>query len=216
MLASARRAARCALALGEERPGLIMLDSTALRARIESLVAKMDALAVADPERQIFGATEHDWARLAPLSETDVRGLEVARDVRFPEDHRCYLTTVSAGGAGPYYGIVPLTEADDMLRRHVGGDISPRWGAPFDPMCADAQINNENEDESIPRPGPDGYDGCVFVAMQGCGYFSVLVLTGEHAGEVWSENQDGGGALAPEAKSFLEWMEQWADRALVE
>lgn len=193
-----------------------------LRERFDSLIEKMDALGRADPECRVFGASEHRWARLEPLGEEEVGRLEAERNVRLPEDYRYYIAAISAGGAGPYYGLVPPGQADEWLRRHVG-EAAPLWGAPFQPMRAVFDEPDENEEEpddedfdEIARPGPHGYDGCMFVSMQGCGYFSVLVLTGEHSKEVWSETQDCGGALEPEAPSFLEWMEGWADRALLE
>lgn len=63
----------------------------------ETLRAAIAALDAADPGRRRFGAAQHGYRLLPPLAEA--RAL--------PEDLRAYVTGFSAGGAGPYYGLVP-------------------------------------------------------------------------------------------------------------
>lgn len=166
--------------------------------RITFVARAVRALQRADRTHQVFGASTHRYQVAPPLSEDALASIERERGVRFPTELRTYLTTYSSGGVGPYYGLVPLTEADAMLVDHMGAEALGAWGAPF---SGAAEVER--------------YDGCVFASMQGCGHFSVIVLDGPHAGEVWSEGE-GGGQLAVESRSFLDWMRDWAERALVD
>jgi hypothetical protein len=54
------------------------------------------------------------------------------------------------------------------------------------------------------------------IAEQGCGGFSVLILQGEHRGEVWSDWTREGGSYEREATSLLAWYAAWLESALVE
>ncbi|MFN0248438.1 MAG: hypothetical protein ACKV2T_16215 [Kofleriaceae bacterium] len=54
------------------------------------------------------------------------------------------------------------------------------------------------------------------IAEQGCGGFSVLLLQGEHRGEVWSDWTREGGSYEREATSLFAWYEAWLEGALVE
>jgi len=56
----------------------------------------------------------------------------------------------------------------------------------------------------------------IVLADQGCGYKSVLVLTGPRRGEVLSDMREALEGFLQEAPSFLAWYERWLDRALVE
>jgi hypothetical protein len=56
------------------------------------------ALAAADPKHRRFGAAHHRYELLPP----------VATELELPADYRDYVTTLSGGGAGPYYGLVPI------------------------------------------------------------------------------------------------------------
>ena len=73
-----------------------------LTSRLREILA---ALAASDPSLRRFGAAQHRYELLAPATIDD--GL--------PEDYLEYVTRVSAGGIGPYYGLIPVERA----MRHV-------------------------------------------------------------------------------------------------
>ena len=56
----------------------------------------------------VFGANGHHFEVLPPLGDGDLAEAEAQFGVRLPEDYRGFLTAVSAGGPGPYYGLFPL------------------------------------------------------------------------------------------------------------
>jgi hypothetical protein len=65
----------------------------------------------------LFGANGHQFEILPRLSEADLAEAEAQFAVQFPEECRGFLMAVSAGGAGPYYGLFPLSR-----------DAAGRWG----------------------------------------------------------------------------------------
>jgi hypothetical protein len=61
-------------------------------------------LAASDPRCKRFGAAQHRYQLAPPVDE---RGLEL----ELPADYLEYVTRLSAGGVGPYYGLVPVDRA---------------------------------------------------------------------------------------------------------
>jgi hypothetical protein len=64
------------------------------------------ALAAADPAHRRFGAARHRYALAPPLA---------AAPVALPADLELFVTTVGAGGAGPYHGWLPVDRAARFL-----------------------------------------------------------------------------------------------------
>ncbi|HET9621483.1 MAG TPA: SMI1/KNR4 family protein [Kofleriaceae bacterium] len=79
------------------------------------------ALADADRSLRRFGAAHHRYALAPPLTAAQLAALE-ARVGALPDDVRAFATEIAAGGAGPYYGIVPIDRGEALA--------APR-GAPW-------------------------------------------------------------------------------------
>jgi hypothetical protein len=85
-----------------------------LHARLGEL---FETLAASDPKLRRFGAARHHYARLPPLmsaelTELDERiGMLDAAGSLLADDYRNYVTQFSAGGVGPYYGLLPAQHA---------------------------------------------------------------------------------------------------------
>lgn len=75
-----------------------------LHARLREILA---ALSASDPTCKRFGAAHHQYALLPPLDAAPVDGL--------PDDYVEYVTRMSAGGVGPYYGLLPADRAAQYL-----------------------------------------------------------------------------------------------------
>lgn len=73
-----------------------------LTSRLREILA---ALAASDPQFKRFGAAQHHYQLLPPV---DV-------DEALPDDYLDYVTRFSAGGVGPYYGLIPV----DRALKHV-------------------------------------------------------------------------------------------------
>ncbi|MGW7096515.1 SMI1/KNR4 family protein [Streptomyces sp. NPDC054874] len=54
------------------------------------------------------GSLGHRWVLEDPLSDEGLAELEAQAGVRLPDAYRTFLTCVSAGGAGPAYGLFPV------------------------------------------------------------------------------------------------------------
>lgn len=65
------------------------------------------ALSASDPACKRFGAAQHQYALLPPLDAAPLDGL--------PDDYVDYVTRLSAGGAGPYYGLLRADRAAEHL-----------------------------------------------------------------------------------------------------
>jgi hypothetical protein len=82
-------------------------------ARIPEIVK---SLAATDAALKRFGAAAHRYTLLPALTLEGLSQLEAqlrasAPSATLPADYRDYLSTVSAGGAGPYYGLLPAPRA---------------------------------------------------------------------------------------------------------
>ena len=71
-----------------------------LLSRVREILA---ALSASDPTCKRFGAAHHRYELLPPLEAAPVEGL--------PDDYVDYITRLSAGGVGPYYGLLPANRA---------------------------------------------------------------------------------------------------------
>lgn len=146
----------------------------------------------------VFGATSHEYALAAPMSRADLEAKERALGAVLPDEHRAFLVSIGAAGAGPYYGLSELPDREEA--------IAARLDAPF---VGDA------EDEEMPRD-PARRGGALVLAEQGCGYRSVLVLHGPKRGQVWADMREAHEGFVFEAPSFVDWYRAWVDKALVE
>ncbi|WP_326580844.1 hypothetical protein OIE69_42585 [Actinacidiphila glaucinigra] len=54
--------------------------------------------------------------------------------------------------------------------------------------------------------------GVVFLSEQGCGYSSLLVMTGPHAGAVWEDLRPADGGIVPTGLDFAQWYKRWLVR----
>jgi tetratricopeptide (TPR) repeat protein len=177
---------------------MVMTDELRLR-RIRN---RMRELGEIDAERTVFGSTRHDWVLDDPLTPEVIDVFEARAGVELPDEYRGYLEHVSAGGAGPYYGLEELPDEESLVELELG----------------EAFVGDGLEDdteESITR-APDLRGGYLPLADQGCGYASVLVLEGPRRGQVLADMREAHEGFVPEAPSFLAWIEGWLERALAE
>ncbi len=206
-------------------------------ARLEAVRGRLDALRAHDSGRLVFGVQGgagwgHGYELGAALAEDRLAAFEREHGVSLPASYRAFLRHFGDGGAGPYYGLVPLEPLErgelpqNAVEVHLDGELvgrsatGPRevpsvvssTGRPF-PLTG----SWSPEEGALPvAPGASPYDGCVRLAEQGCGYFDFLVVKGPRAGEVWSDYTAGDGPITKAHDDFLEWYEAWLDRAELE
>jgi hypothetical protein len=127
-------------------------------------------LRAADTRFRVFGSKQHRY-RLGPtLSERELAGFEAANRVRLPEDYRRFLAVVGNGGAGPFYGLEPLST--------FGRDLSQ----PFQITTATDALTQEELEQLGDR---DEYPGILEFCHHGCAIHSYLVVNGAAYGTIW-------------------------------
>lgn len=166
--------------------------------RLRRIRNRLRELSDIDSDRVVFGAVQHDWALDDPLAPESIEAFEARAGVELPDEFRGYLEHVSAGGAGPYYGLLRLPDEAQLPALELGRSF----------------IGDE-DDESIARSS-DRRGGYLKIADQGCGYSSVLVLSGPRRGQVLADMREALEGFVSEAPSFLAWLEGWLERGLAE
>jgi hypothetical protein len=152
-------------------------------------------LRAADPGFRVFGSKRHRY-RLGPtLTESELAAFESANRVRLPEDYRRFLSVVGNGGAGPFYGLEPLSTFDYDLSR------------PFPFTTA---TNTLAMEELARLRDQDGYPGILEFCHQGCAIYAYLVVNGPTYGTIWDGRED----FRPTGLTFGVWYRRWLERAL--
>jgi hypothetical protein len=77
----------------------------------------LSALAAADPRRRRFGSAAHGYELAPALTEAERGALaaQIGAIGGLPGDYLGYLTEVSSGGAGPYYGLIRADRAAEYV-----------------------------------------------------------------------------------------------------
>lgn len=81
-----------------------------MNARLSTLKQRIALLSEIDTDRQVFGASTHNYVLAPPLSEAELVSLEAALGTLFPDEVRMFLRELGSGGAGPHYGLRTLNE----------------------------------------------------------------------------------------------------------
>lgn len=139
-------------------------------------------LAASDPRCKRFGAVRHRY-ELKPK----VRSL----DIELPDDYREYVTELSAGGVGPYYGLVRADRNAMVALPTVRSRAVPSvtiGTSPGDPPI-----------RALP------------ISHLGCGYAALLILDGPSRGQVWLDAR-ALDIVTPIFASFTAFMLDWIDR----
>jgi hypothetical protein len=141
-------------------------------------------LAASDPRLKRFGAAQHRYELAPPLDASSLA-------VDLPEDYREYVTRLSRGGVGPYYGLIHADRATAIDA----------------PATTSAPVSSSQARGSEPR----AWRRALPIAHLGCGYAALLVLDGAASGQVWLDARQLG-TLAPIRPSFTAFYLDWIDR----
>jgi hypothetical protein len=154
-----------------------------LFSRLREILA---ALTASDPPCKRFGAAQHRYELLPPVTDIELTHIEErlaatdsAPSGTLPEDYADYITRFSAGGVGPYYGLLRADRAAAYL------------------------ITAPNNVTAWKRALP--------IAHIGCGYAAVMPLDGAAAGQIWIDARSLQ-LVAPVRPSFTAFYLDWIDR----
>src|SRR5579884_3899453 len=125
-----------------------------------------------------FGSQAHRFRLNPPLDESAVAAFERRHLVRLPAPYRQFLLRAGNGGAGPYYGLLPLERwADAVLE-----SLPDYLGRPS-PLRPDMPAGVEWE-KTLGCAWEELFQGTLALCHQGCAYYTLLVVTGEYRGRV--------------------------------
>jgi hypothetical protein len=163
---------------------------------IAELAGMLRELRATDPSFRVFGSKQHRYSLGPALTESELAAFERANRMALPKDYRRFLAMVGNGGAGPFYGLAPLSAC--------GRDLS----RPF-PFTLATDALNADERERLPD-FCDEYPGTLEVCHHGCGIHSYLVVNGPAHGTIWDARED----FYPTGFTFGVWYRRWLERAL--
>jgi hypothetical protein len=176
---------------------------------IDDIKVKLALLRGRDPHFKIFGANVHRYRMSTPLSEQEVRAFESRHGVTLPADYREFLLRVGNGGAGPYYGVLPLGHHKAALPLlHQSFPHTSDWNE--DSLADDAYLSDE-----LTR-------GAMRICNTGDGGYELLVVTGTVCGSIWADGRYANQGLLRLTHSqdpsremdFLDWYQEWLERSL--
>lgn len=191
---------------------------------IEMIRVKLAQLTALDTQRRTFGAFSHQYQQNPVLTEAQVDAFETRFFIRLPEEYRLYLLHIANGGTGPFYGLYEL-EYEDNNTPKLAEPFGYTHQAPLNVREIDQQIPPQVSDEDREKLMERLYDsaekGIIFLATEGCGMYSVLVVNGEAYGTVWFYDLANDGGVFPltspedgKPMRFLEWFEIWLDKSI--
>src|SRR5687768_10926410 len=92
-----------------------------LTTRLREILAGLSA---SDPTCKRFGAAQHLYELMPPIEAS-------ALDVELPDDYLEYVTRLSAGGVGPYYGLIRVDRAIEYAIDAPSGIAAWRRALPI-------------------------------------------------------------------------------------
>lgn len=200
---------------------------------MRTIVDQLARLRAADGQRRIFGASGHRHELNPPVEPAALDAAERLVGARLPSDYRRFLLEAGDGGAGPYYGVKPLTAAVTLVEQRWGAavlgadspltgdvDFGALLGKPDSPQEHVARLEADPEYEA-------GFDrlretylgrpwccGRLPLADYGCGDWLFLVVRGPRRGTVWVDSVAGATGLYCLEVDFLTWYRRWLDDAV--
>ena len=189
--------------------------------RVNEIKEKFQKLKSLDKDFKIFGAHFHEYGFNPTLSETQIKEFEKNHSIKIPEEYRLYLENIGDGKAGPFYGIYELNYNDGN-----SSDLSKPFPCtqkePFKMMDAydtiPENLSDDEYNEFLNNIYGQATNGLIFLATEGCGMYSVLVVNGEEYGNVWYYDLANDAGIFPlvnpktkKPMRFFEWLEIWLD-----
>ncbi|MFE9568708.1 hypothetical protein ACFYMW_09465 [Streptomyces sp. NPDC006692] len=174
------------------------------------------------------------------MGEEQLRSLEASVGTGLPAQYRNFLLCAGGGGTGPYYGLMTPTLSNSEWQwlgiglAYPGQPTTAEFaGRPFVAEALQSEIAALEAQEPTPeafasddefRQAYTAWDarceelndaqeaGAVFLSEQGCGYSSLMVMTGPHRGAIWEDLRPMDGGIVPTGYDFEHWYRSWLER----
>lgn len=177
-------------------------------------------------------AVEGHGYRLNPVADdATVARAERAIGGPLPAGYRRFVTTIGDGGAGPYWGVLPLAEALSWVEGRFGDLEALGRDCPLDgdldfgellghPVAGGDHGSGPgvgaDDDAAFERlaeiyRGDPWSDGRLPIVEYGCGDWFFLVVRGPARGTVGVDSVDGGTGLYDLRVDFPTFYQRWLD-----
>ena len=135
-----------------------------------------------------FGAKNHKYQWNPPASLKEIEDFEREIGVSLLEDYREFLLQAGNGGAGPFYGLFPIS-------------ASKGWPVEPDKLPWLTPDTTAEELENV----PNWKRGCIPIGSQGDTYITCLMVTGPDRGRVVYIEYERSWIFFPREPDFLTW-----------
>jgi len=190
---------------------------------IKTILTKLEKLKTLDSKFSIFGADSHKYILEPKLSEDEIVKFEQENKINLPDEYRQFLMHAYNGGAGPFYGMLNL-DSEENNKKYLPEEFPFDFNNPFSifDLMDDAPEDDDENEAFWDEINKQACSGIIFLAHEGCGMFSVLVVKGKEYGNVWFFDLANDAGVFPLANSlgkpmgFYEWYNIWLDSAVNE
>jgi HEAT repeat protein len=159
-----------------------------------------------------FGSEKHQFRLNPPISEADLGAFETRHSIQLPDDYRTFLREAGNGGAGPYYGILPLEQWDYFVGEVVDSLPESFLALPC-PLYPDMEGKADSWAERF-KNCVSPYQGTLSLGDQGCTFATQLIVSGPFAGRVIYVDAAAAPPYIVWEVDFLAWYERWLDELL--
>ncbi|MGN9908454.1 SMI1/KNR4 family protein [Phytohabitans sp. LJ34] len=173
----------------------------------------------------------HGYRLREPVDTATLDRAERAIGAPLPEGYRHFVSAVGDGGAGPYWGVVPLGEALERLEDGLTalgrdcplsadvdfGELTGQpddWDAHVARLESDPSYQEHYDRLSETYVASPWVDGRLPLVDYGCGDWFFLVVRGPRRGTVWVDSVDGGTGLYCLEVDFPTFYARWLRREL--
>lgn len=203
---------------------------------IQEIKEKIDVLKKLDSNFTIFGASSHKYELLPTLSLKEIENFEAQYEIQLPIDYKAFVSQIGNGGAGPFYGILPLKRKLEAFEpENSFGDLkkdfkySKAWNwkdkifQKFDELFED---EDEEVEDFFQRIYSNNYyhekhnEGSLYICDYGCALRFYLVVSGKEKGNIWFDQRADRGGISPvlngkkEHVTFSDWYLNWLDESI--
>jgi hypothetical protein len=199
--------------------------------RIGEIPKKLEAARRIPGSESWFGVSKHHFRLRPRIAEPDLVAFERHRGVLLPDDYRQFLLLAGDGGAGPYYGIEPLSAWDFWFEEEAkspeflsspcplvdNAAVRQAWNAALERDARRARgIINVGATPSqawqafLPSRWWEWGTGSIHICDQGCTYSARLIVSGEARGRVvYLDVQEWYPPYFVRDLSFIDWYGRW-------
>ncbi len=163
---------------------------------------------------EFFGVKHHRFLLNPCLSPAEIATFEEQHQITLPEEYRQFLLHIGNGGAGPFYGLDSLHQWDAFVAYFTDAPMPTNF-LSAQPLLTPAYHMQKEQWKVVRRAYPrDAYRGCIALCLQGCTYYGLLMVSGEHAGRIVYVDGDPQPPYFVSPVGFLAWYEGWLDELL--